>query len=71
MGFFRMFDTPVGYKACDGRSEGCEGHDGDRILGDKAKKYYADRSDYLAAANARHRRNSFEEHKGKEATDFN
>ncbi len=55
MAFFGVFDAPVGYKACDGGSEGGEGHDRDRILGNEPKKYYADRSDDLAAANTRHR----------------
>ena len=55
MAFFRVFDAPVGNKARDGGSEGGEGHDRDRILGNEPKKYYADRSDDLAAANTRHR----------------
>ena len=70
MAFFRMLDAPVGYKARDSGSEGGEGYDGDRILGNEPKKYYADRSDDLATANTSHRRQGLEEHKGKDATNF-
>ncbi len=65
-----MFDSPVCDKACNCRSEGGEGHNRDRLLGDELKKYDTYRGDDLTATDSCYRRKGLEKHKGDDSPDF-
>ncbi len=65
-----MLDAPVSDKASDSRCEGCEGNDGDRVLGDEPEKYNADRSDDLTSAYTCHGQECLEKHQSEDASYF-
>ena len=68
--FLGVFDSPVCDKACNCRSEGGEGHNWDRLLGDEPKKNDTDRGDDLAATDPCYCRKGLEKHKGDDSPNF-